>query len=245
MRHRSLGLVAALCMTACGQQGAQGSPGSAGSAGQQGSEGPEGTQGPTGQQGPQGNAGSPGATGPAGPSGAMGAQGSPGPAGEAGAPGGGVVWKDSTGATVRVVAQIPYGTFGEPFPAGVFVADSRGYVWPFGTWDGTAPCSPQNCPVNATTVYTGSGCTGTAYVPANGLVPPRFVFQVADGTYHSWPDAPVLVNVMAQSQQAFGGTCVASTASGQMTLLSDTTPTPAITPPADLFAGPIHPEFAP
>ncbi len=78
-----------------------------------------------------------------------------------------MVWRDSTGAVIPVLATVAY-----PDPAKVFpyllIADANSVIWPVNPTTGNRF---TGTPIITPTQYTGAGCTGTPYVLASDVLP--------------------------------------------------------------------------
>ena len=236
-------MIVAVLVLGCGQDGAPGPAGSAGAAGV-GSPGTSGMPGATGQIGSMGSPGSPGAIGSAGPRGSDGEAGAPGtngpqgdggpagpagPQGDAGRAGGGIVWRDGTGAVVRILRTSDDMRF-------LWYIDSGGYVWAY--YAGSFYPTILN---PAGTLYTTSDCTGVAYLSwagGRGTVPSR-----TDGLIHGMGDgvAPLLLSSGSVRYEA-ASACI--TQAGAMFAVPVAS-TVIVTPPTTPFTPPVHPEFVP
>jgi hypothetical protein len=151
-----------------GQDGADGLPGVDGADGADGAVGPDGLQGPKGDRGADGEDGEDGVQGP---QGIQGEQGIQGPVGPAGPPGGGASLTDGADVTIgKVVAGSVYG---------ITVASTEDYIFDV-NWKGAID--------QAQVWYTGTNCTGTAYLNdgrggrGGEVIYGRTLTALADGT---------------------------------------------------------------
>lgn len=225
------GFIFGAMFLACGQEGSQGTPGAMGSAGPPGAQGPLGMTGPAGSSGAMGNPGS----------------GGDGGHGDGGLKvGGGVIWKDATGAVVPVIMNFAiYGTAWTDEVGGLF-ADSAGILWSFnlnGVTVAVPVSSYNNYP--APQYWDGTGCTGTPYV---GYAHARLPFNMSSAsgiTIRALKDNATVSMQFMQSTYGANGSpgCVSTIVH---VLVAPMTDAPIVTPPATLpFTLPVHPEFIP
>ena len=228
-----LGLLGCSQDGAPGHDGTPGATGAGGTTGAMGAGGSPGATGAGGASGPAGGAGSAGMRGDAGPSGPS------GDAGPAGPRGGGVVWKDATGATIRVVQS------GIETATGLsLIADAAGYVW---RSDIFGVVSLPNA--SDTKLFASLDCTGTAYVDTS-LVQMAGVPYTAAGTLPLHVLAPLQpsTTVLVASVQPPGSACgngwIPYSVTGVVPYDS-TIPTTPIVAPTSMFVPPLHAEFTP
>lgn len=180
-----------------------------------GSTGADGLPGQQGQQGAQGIQGPPGATGDAGPKGT------------------GVVWKDSSGTTIPVVAS----TVQWLDTAGLtllFFTDKSGLVWQFNAYDGTIYAATY-----ATPYYVTNNCTGAVYINAMA----RWTYAIrGTSTIVSFADNAKPTTIVPQSWNNTGSCATLSGSSTEMFAVTDGT---VATVPTSLFTIPVHPEYVP
>jgi hypothetical protein len=175
-----------------------------------------GAEGPQGQPGPQGN------------------QGPQGAAGEAGAKGAGVVWKDSSGTTIQVVAS----TIQWLDTAGLtllFFSDKSGLVWQLNPYDGTIFAATY-----ATPYYVTNNCTGAVYINAMA----RWTYSIrGTSTIVSFADNAKPTTIVPQSWNNTGSCATYNGSSTEMFAVTDGTVASSV--PSGLFTLPVHPEYSP
>lgn len=188
-----------------GDPGPQGDPGGIGAAGPQGDPGVQGPQGDPGVQGPQGDPGTQGPQGDPGPQGAAGPQGVQGPAGADGADGGLSVF-DGNNVELGKVLSVS--------GSGVTLFTSTGHVITVGFDGAMQP---------AQVIYTGAGCTGSAYLNAGS--------QYAGSTWANQVVFAGSLNSLAVPTGADANNLVANTSISAQTIDG---------PPCSSFVGTCH-----
>jgi len=211
---------------ATGPTGATGPIGPAGPAGATGPVGATGSIGPVGPAGPAGPAGPTGATGAAGPAGATGPTGATGPIGPMGTAG-------PTGATGSQGPTGPTGPAGPPGALNVYDAnnqllgtamDANGtlYISSLKLFtqltfncsyasNGTVACATDLVPIyNPEVYYSGSGCTGTAYLAynnSNNLWGSQELFTTTAGNLATLQYGQTATGLLTSASHLYLGTC--------------------------------------
>jgi hypothetical protein len=134
------------------------------------------------------------------------------------------VWKDATGATASI--------------DGTVYVDSAGLRWFLDVETGRG----QNATLYVRfLLWSGAGCTGTAYVYP---VPPRFPFKVdGDTAWHVRPDTLQSASVAIASEGQAGGPCTNATSTPRVVPLAETVPAVPVNEPTWAFSPPLHPDF--
>jgi hypothetical protein len=187
-----------------------------------GAKGDQGEQGPIGPAGPQGFQG---VKGDKGDVGIQGLPGSPGGSGQ-------LVWVDSTGA---VVGEVREGL--------LWVESGTGLVWSIDREksDQVDP-AVHHLPANLARYWTGSDCTGEAYLHITPALPaPRVPFKLAGETgYRVRTDTSALQPATIVSEEDEFG-CRGRTLTGSFVAMTDV-PVVVSTPPTLPFIGALHVE---
>jgi hypothetical protein len=203
---------------------------------QDGSTGPMGTSGPQGPEGPQG---------PQGPPGTSAEGGTTTDDGGKPPPSTGIVWKDSVGINIPIVATVDVVVVGGTFQSFLFYDSASNAVWryrPDATKWSIGSASGQL--VDALDVgYVGSNCTGTSYV----IYPPaaRYTFTLGTtgaNTFYVVPDnvETQQISVGSTNWGPSSGTCTTGTVAFGVPLSMLKTVTKPSMPPG---TPPYHPEL--